>query len=357
MTNASPATPATSAVDAALRQLWDRLRGEQPRLRIRDAAAQLGVSELQLLLTEPADELLRLEPRAGDIIKALEGLGRVMTLSRNQAVVHETKGVIRNVDIAASGQMGLCLGEIDLRLFLSKWKHAYAVRQAAQGGRDSLQFFDAAGGAVHKIYYFGEDGDATYKAAWDALIQRFTAPEQRPPIAFAAPEPKPPRSAPKDAQALLADWAAMTDTHQFHGLLKRHGADRLSALEAATPTWATPLAADTYERALTLAAERGQSIMAFVGNPGIVQIYSGTVHKLMRAGPWFNVMDDNFNLHANSSAIVACWRVRKPSEDGDIHSIECFDADDELVLTLFGERKPGIPEQAGWRQLLEALRV
>ena len=340
-----------------LRSQWQRLRADQPRLRIRDAATQLGVSELQLLLTEPADEVLRLEPRAGEIIQALEGLGRVMTLSRNEAVVHETKGVIRNVDIAASGQMGLCLGEIDLRLFLGKWKYAYAVRQGAQGGRDSLQFFDAAGTAVHKIYFFGEEDDSTYKAAWNAVIERYSAAEQRPAIEFARPEPKAARSAPKDAQALLADWAAMTDTHQFHGLLKRHGADRLSALEAASATFTTRLPIDSHERALMLAAERGQSIMAFVGNPGIVQIYTGRVHKLMRAGPWFNVMDPDFNLHANSAAIVGCWLVRKPSEDGDIHSIECFDADDELVLTLFGERKPGIPEQAGWRQLLEDLRA
>ena len=347
----------TTIDNTALRSQWERLRAEQPRLRIRDAATQLGVSELQLLMTEPADEVLRLEPKAGEIIKSLEGLGRVMTLSRNEAVVHETKGVIRNVDIAASGQMGLCLGEIDLRLFLGKWKHAYGVRQSAQGGRDSIQFFDASGAAVHKIYFFGEDDDAAYKAAWNALIERFTASEQRPAIEFAKPEPKPPRSAPKDAQALLADWAAMTDTHQFFGLLKRHGADRLSALEAAAPTFTQRLPIDSFERALMLASERGQSIMAFVGNPGIVQIYSGQVHKLMRAGPWFNVMDDNFNLHANSAAIVGCWLVRKPSEDGDIHSIECFDADDELVLTLFGERKPGIPEQAGWRQLLEDLRA
>jgi putative hemin transport protein len=36
--------------------------------------------------------------------------------------------------------------------------------------------------------------------------------------------------------------------------------------------------------------------------------------------------------------------VRKPSVDGIITSYEGFDAESELLIQLFGMRKPGIPD-------------
>ncbi|MNW15313.1 Hemin transport protein HemS [compost metagenome] len=45
--------------------------------------------------------------------------------------------------------------------------------------------------------------------------------------------------------------------------------------------------------------------------------------------------------------------MRKPSSDGMITSWEAFDADGELVVQLFGARKPGIPEREDWRALAE----
>ena len=95
--------------------------------------------------------------------------------------------------------------------------------------------------------------------------------------------------------------------------------------------------------------------MAFVGNPGIVQIYTGPVKKLLRTGPWFNVLDPTFNLHANTEQLESVWHVVRPSEDGDITSLECFNQQGELVLTLFGERKPGKPELESWRARMAEL--
>ena len=45
--------------------------------------------------------------------------------------------------------------------------------------------------------------------------------------------------------------------------------------------------------------------------------------------------------------------MRKPSVDGIITSYEGFDAEGELVIQLFGVRKPGIPERDDWRALAE----
>ena len=95
--------------------------------------------------------------------------------------------------------------------------------------------------------------------------------------------------------------------------------------------------------------------MVFVGNEGCVQIYTGRVERLVETGPWFNVLDARFNLHLAEAQVVEAYVVVKPTVDGVVTSVECFDADGALVVQFFGERKPGIPELAGWRDLVAAL--
>jgi putative hemin transport protein len=92
--------------------------------------------------------------------------------------------------------------------------------------------------------------------------------------------------------------------------------------------------------------------MVFVGNPGIIQIHTGPVRKLVDHGEWFNVLDPDFNLHLREPAIVQSWVVRKPTEDGTVTSLELFNAADELIATIFGKRKPGIPEMEEWREVV-----
>lgn len=87
----------------------------------------------------------------------------------------------------------------------------------------------------------------------------------------------------------------------------------------------------------------------------MVQIYTGRVSHLRRTGPWMNVLDPGFSLHANTDGIEAWWVVRRPSVDGLITSVEAFNGQGELVLTVFGEREPGIPESELWREQVARL--
>jgi putative hemin transport protein len=92
--------------------------------------------------------------------------------------------------------------------------------------------------------------------------------------------------------------------------------------------------------------------MVFVGNPGCIQIHTGTVTNLKRMGPWFNVLDPTFNLHLREDAIDSAWIMRKPTRDGDITSLELFDKEGFCFAQLFGARKPGKPELEAWRTIL-----
>jgi putative hemin transport protein len=72
-------------------------------------------------------------------------------------------------------------------------------------------------------------------------------------------------------------------------------------------------------------------------------------------GPWLNVLDPTFNLHLREDAIASSWVVRKPTRDGDVTSLELFDAAGFCFAQLFGQRKPGVPELESWRAVLQVL--
>lgn len=350
-------SPSAAPSPTPLYQAWQALREQQPHLRARDAAAALGVSEAELIASRIGLDAVRLRPEWAALLPALGELGQIMALTRNEHCVHERKGPYREVSIAPNGQMGLVVSpDIDLRFFLSGWAFAFAIaEQTEHGTHRSLQIFDRQGAAVHKVFLT----DASEAAAWEPLIERFRADEQSAELELqAAAEPAPPAADETiDVAALRADWAELKDTHHFHAMLRKHGAARTQALRLAGAQWAEPLQLGELPRTLDVAGVREVPVMVFVGNRHCIQIHTGPVRNLRWMGDWFNVLDPLFNLHLKTSGVSELWRVRKPSSDGVVTSLEAFDADGELVLQLFGERKPGSPEREDWRALAEQASV
>ena len=97
--------------------------------------------------------------------------------------------------------------------------------------------------------------------------------------------------------------------------------------------------------------------MAFVGNPGCLEIHTGPVKKLMEYGDWYNVMDPGFNLHIDESGIHDIWITEKPTDDGIVSAVEVYDKQGTQIVQFFGERKPGKPELTGWRAIIANLKA
>src|SRR5690606_3975026 len=107
-----------------LTERWEALKTENPHLRIRNAAQQLGVSEMELLAIQTGENVIRLRPEFVNILSELRPLGRLMGLTRNEECVHERKGVYENSDFS-SPHAGLFVNpDIDQRMFLSQWEKA-----------------------------------------------------------------------------------------------------------------------------------------------------------------------------------------------------------------------------------------
>ncbi|MEM6346167.1 MAG: ChuX/HutX family heme-like substrate-binding protein [Bacteroidota bacterium] len=340
----------------SLQEKWAKLRAENPRLRIRNAAEKLGVSEVELLATKCGENVIRLKPDFSDILNKIEGLGKVMALSRNNHVVHERKGVYLNPSLAHA-HVGLFVGEdIDLRIFFKAWDSAFAVeemvgKEGKERPRMSLQFFATNGEAIHKIYLTPHSDVEAYKA----LVEEFKHSDQG---QFQAVKPKDPEAAEvKDEEIAVEEfqesWRKLEDTHDFFGLLLKHKLSRTQALRLAPEgNYAVPVANSALREIITKASERKVPIMVFVGNQGIIQIHTGPVNKLMDFEDWFNVLDPDFNLHVKEPAIAQSWVVRKPTIDGVVTALECFDKDGKQIAQFFGKRKPGIPELEEWREIV-----
>ncbi|WP_276677858.1 hemin-degrading factor [Thalassolituus oleivorans] len=337
-----------------LAQRFQALKSETPNLRIRNAAAILGVTEAELVALGQFSNsgVLRLKSDFKAILAEIETLGPVMALTRNNAMVHEKTGQYK--DVRVNGNMGLALGVIDLRIFFNRFVTAFSVvEETAHGTRKSLQFFDGYGEAVHKIYAVAETNDA----AFDVLIAAHRADDQTQPVPVSAKHVEDLLTVPDalNSDELEQGWSELLDVHHFQTLLKKHGITRIPAYRSVRAEYAREVASEAFEAALTAAASRELSIMIFVGSPGVIQIHTGKIKHLKRTGPWFNVLDPAFNLHADTTQIGQAWIVRKPTKDGIVTSLEVFDSEGAQLALMFGERHNGETEQSAWRELVAKL--
>ncbi len=327
------------------------LKRQQPRLRSRDLADRLEVSEAELLAASCGDgNVTRLRGPWADLLARLEAVGTIMALTRNDAAVHERVG--HYAPLTTHGPMGVVLGEeIDLRLLFRSWSSGYATTlQTARGPLPSLQFFDLQGRAVHKIYHREpEKGEL-----WEALIRDFAHDDQRPGQTVEAKEEA--SATPEvDSEAFLAGWRGLKDTHEFFTLLRKHAVGRGRALRLAEGEFTTALPSDSPKSLLEGASADEVPIMVFVSSPGCIQIHSGPVSRIVEAKGWLNVLDERFNLHVKMEEIATVWRVHKPTDDGIVTSVELLDANDELRVQFFGVRKPGQAEDPRWRALVDSI--
>ncbi|MFD1983004.1 hemin-degrading factor [Mesorhizobium newzealandense] len=333
-----------------------RARTENPKARERDLAAQLGISEAELVAAHCGDGVVRIEPRVNDLLTGLEAVGEVMALTRNESAVHEKIGVYDKV--VTGNYNAMVLGEnIDLRIFPKVWAHGFAVeKRDGDDIRRSLQFFDAAGEAVHKVHL----RPASSLYAYQKLIGALESSNQEPTVDISG-QISDDEVHGAEMTASLDDlrdrWSRLTDVHQFFGMLKTLKLSRRQAVRMVGQDYAWLLDNDAVRAMFHHAAEGEMPIMCFVGNRGCIQIHSGPVKSIKPMGPWINVLDESFHLHLRTDHIHEVWAVRKPTKDGHVTSLEVYDADGKMIIQFFGKRHEGEGEgeRDDWRFLAENL--
>jgi putative hemin transport protein len=329
-------------------------RSQNPALRERDLAAQLGVSEAELVAAHCGDGVLRIEPRVNDILTGLGAVGEVMALTRNESAVHEKIGVYDKV--ITGNHNAMVLGEqIDLRIFPKLWAHGFAVeKRDGDDVRRSLQFFDAFGEAVHKVHLRAGSDVGAYQALVAALVSADQSQTVR------LQEPGDEREADRSGASAGLDelrdrWSRLTDVHQFFLMLRDLKLGRQQAVRMIGGDYAWMLVPDALVAMLHHSVADQIPIMCFVANRGCIQIHSGPIQTVKPMGPWINIFDETFHLHLRLDHIRELWAVRKPTKDGHVTSIEAYDGRGEMIIQFFGKRHEGEDERGDWRFLAENL--
>jgi putative hemin transport protein len=322
-------------------------------MRERELSTQLGISEAELVAAHCGEGVSRIEPRVGAVLNGLTAVGEVMALTRNESAVHEKIGVYDKVSAGEHNAIVLNR-DIDLRIFPKAWAHAFAVEKRGEGEvRHSLQFFDAAGEAVHKVHL----RPASNLYAFQKLVADLRSANQEPAVDVVALHAQH-IAVPSEAagvEDLRSRWSKLTDVHEFFGMLKALKLERRQAVRMVGDDYAWKVDRDAVSALMHHAAAEATPIMCFVGNRGCIQIHSGPIRTIKPMGPWLNVLDETFHLHLRLDHIDEVWGVRKPTRDGFVTSIEAYDANGAIIIQFFGERHEGETERADWRLLAENL--
>ncbi|KZN12708.1 hemin-degrading factor [Marinomonas sp. TW1] len=344
--------------NASLQEKYAALKQDQPNMRQRDVATQLEMSEAEMVYEQLGVQSLYFNDDFANLLKDLPSLGYVMILLRNDFAVHERKGVYENVKVGGPMGMGLIISSdnrIDLRLFLKRWKHGFAVQETLpNGSRFSLQFYDENGVAIQKLYL----QESSNVEAYMSLVTKYRHSNQQVRLSIVKRSEGVASEAQEiDQMALYQDWSNMTDVHQFVGLLKKYAVSRERAFDLVGEEYAQPFDIGKLKEVLITVADQQVPIMCFVGNKGGIQIHSGVIHSIVEKGDWLNILDPEFNLHLLMSGINRGWLIRKPTSDGIITSLELYDGTGNQVAQFFGKRIEKSPENKDWRAIAEATLV
>ena len=224
--------------------------------------------------------------------------------------------------------------EIDLRMFPSRWVHGFAIEHETEKGmRRTIQVFDAAGDAVHKVFM----RDDSNVGNWVSVVEDLKIEDQSSTLEFAPRKPTEPAiGTPEQADRLREEWDKLTDTHQFMIMTRRLKMNRLGAYRIAGEPYARRLENDAVTQLLHNAAETQTPLMVFVGNAGCIEIHTGPISNIVEMGPWINVLDPGFDLHLRKDHIAEVYTVTKSTRRGDAISVEAFDRDGMLIVQFFG---------------------
>ena len=328
--------------------LYNRyLELKQQGIHQRDAVAQLGVSEGELIASFPDTQYLGGDAAA--FLPELAALGAVKSAVRNVAALSEKTAEYTNLDISPMMGTAINQGGLDLRLFMRHWKHIFAVKT---GDTRAFHFYDAYGKAIEKVTLT----EPQAVPVWEALCEKYRSDAQ--PVFETRPEDAPYQPvtlSDEQIREYRQEWAGLKNVHHFRVVLSQFGIDRLQGLQYAPEGDAQMLKREAVEHIFQYCQGKDMPLLVFVNNSGIVQIQTGRVHHVGRSEGYLTIDDfaeEQFRLFLDDTKLAETWFVRRPGSNGIVHSIEAYDDKRNLVLQLFGRPVDAQAETEDWRKLI-----
>ena len=299
----------------------DGLGGQKLSREHREIAARDGLSEGALVEALVGAQVVRLRTDWVLMLHRLGALGPVIGLTSNKLATIESVAIYRNIATRGSAAQ-ISDAETDLCLFLSEWRAGFALlEEGDQGAQRSLQFFDARGDAVHKVF-LGAGGDVE---AFDEVVRRQASENQRPVLAAGEAS---------EARSSHPTSRPHSDAGRNDSLPVIDNIDIASVDVFAGPLSSRRVAKESLPHVLETAIAAQMPLLVMVGNRGAVHCYAGPLHELKRLNGWLTIRDPEFNLHLEESGIESAWVVGKATAEGVVSSLELFDRGGEMILFL-----------------------
>lgn len=297
----------------------------------------MGVGEAELVASGCAGNAVRLDGPWPALLAEIGELGLLMGLTRNDEAVHEKTG--RYDRISTAGDWLLLSGHgVNTALLTGLWHAGFAVCETTRiGERRSLQFFDARGGAVYKLYLTEHADPAGYQRLVDA---------------HRAADPSPNLRLPADSMLDAAGADAVSGLPEHW---QRWFKASFFAGDAAGIHASRPIAVPVFAELMQQLTDMQLPIQMIVRNQAAIQVHDGPIRNLMIAGPWLNVLDQDFNLHLNQTAIAGLRTVNLPYRGHNPQGLQLCNARGQTIASLFGPYESADGGSPLWNDLLAGL--
>lgn len=293
----------------SLKQKWNEFKSDpnNKKIRIRNAAQNLGVSEAELLSTDIGEGVKYLF--IDDINLFLEeilSIDKIMVLIRSDFVVHEK--IIETQYISLRENMLINKFENKYPLLVyDKNQLMYSFFENKKHRKTNLrsfQFFDQFGNSIFKIYLKGKDEDKfdriaiKYEADYNYELQNLNISEDE----------------------VLNDFNSINMHFKSDEILF---SSKISSLKN-----------NILRLLLTDISEQKYPIQIHAVGNKIVQYHRDVINNIIDYGPWINVIDKEFNIHVLENKIVKNNLIEYLVDSKKYYSIEFYDSYDKHVMGI-----------------------
>ena len=279
---------------------------ENKKIRIRDAADQLGCSEADLLSTEVGDTVSFLNVEDINTLFAdILSTDRIMLLVRNDSVVHEKTINTEDINIIDGSFIDISKQHPVLEYDLASFQYSFFQKKIhANKILSSFQFFNQIGDSVLKIY-----SKNVSDSAFDPIVSKYMT-EYGYEVQSREYIDKKPSINNNSVCLYFNDNVASYDCNKHI------------------------LPSSSLRKILNKSSEKKIAIQVHCLGLSAVQYHIDRVDKIVDYGPWLNVIDNNFNLHVLESEIISCTLNEYNAKGDRYFSINFLDEKENCVLGI-----------------------
>jgi putative heme degradation protein len=352
--HAAVSTPAKDAPRSpGLKGDYEALLAERGgRMYPRDAAKELGVSELELVAVLDGVEFWDARPE--DILGDLHQLGNVMSMVRSDHAVSEVNQTFPKWEPREGEKNTVSEGALTLQLDVERLKH---ILLKVDGKRHSLQFFDASGACLQKVVVAARSDLGAL-----AQLRSKYALEKAPELKVEAGPALEADHAAVDPKAIQESWASLAGPQQANALFEKFNVKRWQGLEALGQDVAHCLKDLAPMTLLKHLADSKLAVRHSLSNGPVSQSFEGRFKNIQDAMGFSNVLDSGFNLHLRSDAVCGVWLLKSEGGEAEQYWIEVYGGDHELISSFsLAESSLGEEElsnaRSQWKAVVEALKA